>query len=773
MRRSSFVLALFLLLGVAACTRDPKEVARKYVETGNKYFDKGKYKEASIMYRRALQKNMRDAQAHYRLGLVELHDGMVPEARRSFLRATDLDPKNNAALAKLGDIDLAVFMSDRIQYKSFLTDLKDVDKKLLANDPKSYDGLRLAGFVAIGNNDLPGAIAKFKEANSVKPNQPELIYSLVRVLYADKQPEEAERIAKDLISKHKDFGPIYDQLYMVYATTNRPADAEEILKEKVANNPKLSQPLIELAFHYFLTKRPADMNATLAKLTSNPGAFPQGHLQAGDFLLRTGDFDRAVQQYQQGEKADAKNKPAYQKREVEALSRQGKNGEASQIVAQLVKENPKDPETVAMHASMMIQTKDPKQVQKAIDELQPLVASTPSNQKGALQLLHFNLARAYMAKGDSTSQEQARLQLQETLKLNPQFIPAKMALAEVLLARGENPKAVQTADEIISREPNSLPAHLIRTMGLMNMGETDRSRQELQAILAANPKSNDARYQVAILDFSQKKLKEAEANFDILDKAGDPRGFLGLVNTRSAQGDYDGAIRMVQAQLSKNPDRLDYRRLLAETEVRAKKYDSAIGEYQSMLQKDPSAYNYIRLGEVQRDAGKLDDAIASFQKAKQLKPTDPFPVLEMAVLYDAVGRMDEARKGYEEVLKLQPDNDVALNNLAYSKADQGVDLDQALTYAERARQKLPDNPNVADTIGLIYLRKNLVDESIRVLSDLVSRQPKIATYHLHYAMALYQKGEKTAAKKELEEATHDGPNDKEKMRIQELRQKLT
>ncbi len=725
------------------------------------------------MYRRALQKNMRDAQAHYRLGLVELHDGMVDEARRSFLRATDLDPKNSAAFAKLGDIDLAIYLSDRTQYKSFLTDLQDVDKKLLANDSKSYDGLRLAGFIALSKNDVAGGIAKFKEANAVKPNQPELVYALVRALYADKQPEEAERTAKDLIAKHKDYGPIYDQLYMVYATTNRPADAEEILKEKAANNPKASQPLVELAFHYFLTKRPAEMNATLAKLTSNPGTFPQGHLLAGDFLLRTGDAGRAVQEYQQGEKADAKNKPTYQKREVEALSRQGKSGEASQIVAQLLRENPKDPEAVAMHASMMIQSKDPKEVQKAIDELQPLIASTPSSQRGALQLLHYNLARAYMAKGDSTSQEQARLQLQETLKLNPQFIPAKMALAEVLLARGDNPKAVQTADEIIAREPNSLPAHLIRTRGLMSMGETDRSRQELSAILAANPKSSDARYQLAILDFSQRKFKEAEGNFDILDKAGDARGFLGLVNTRSALGDYDGAIQMVQAQLAQKPDRLDYRRLLAETEVRAKKYDSAISEYQSLIQKDPSEVNYIRLGEIERDAGKLEEGIASFQKAKQLKPADPFPVLEIAVLYDAVGRADEARKGYEEVLKLQPDNDVALNNLAYSKADQGVDLDLALTYAERARQKLPDNPNVADTIGLIYLRKNLVDESIRVLGDLVNRQPKVATYHLHYAMALYQKGDKTAAKKELEEATHDGPNDKEKMRIQELRQKLT
>jgi len=148
-------------------------------------------------------------------------------------------------------------------------------------------------------------------------------------------------------------------------------------------------------------------------------------------------------------------------------------------------------------------------------------------------------------------------------------------------------------------------------------------------------------------------------------------------------------------------------------------------------------------------------------------------VLELAVLYDNLGRPEESRKYYEQVLKMQPDNAVALNNLAYSMADQGVDLDKALTYAERARQKLPDNLNVSDTIGLIYLRKNLVDDSARVLGDLVSRAPNSATYHLHYATALYQKGDKLAAKKELDAATRNGPTDKEKLRIQELRQKLS
>jgi len=57
-RAGLFVVASLLGL-LAGCSFDPKVAAKKYVANGNKYYDRGKYKEASIMYRRALSKEMR------------------------------------------------------------------------------------------------------------------------------------------------------------------------------------------------------------------------------------------------------------------------------------------------------------------------------------------------------------------------------------------------------------------------------------------------------------------------------------------------------------------------------------------------------------------------------------------------------------------------------------------------------------------------------------------------------------------------------------------
>src|ERR1035438_6926352 len=127
------VTALFLIL-LAACNRDPRVVSRKYVVSGNKYFDKGKYKEASIMYRRALTKDMRYADAWYRLGLTNMKLRIPGEARRNFSRAMEIDPSNTDAMVKLGDIDLIFYMVDPQGNRALLTDLKDLAQQLLDRD---------------------------------------------------------------------------------------------------------------------------------------------------------------------------------------------------------------------------------------------------------------------------------------------------------------------------------------------------------------------------------------------------------------------------------------------------------------------------------------------------------------------------------------------------------------------------------------------------------------------------------------------------------------
>jgi tetratricopeptide (TPR) repeat protein len=137
------------------------------------------------------------------------------------------------------------------------------------------------------------------------------------------------------------------------------------------------------------------------------------------------------------------------------------------------------------------------------------------------------------------------------------------------------------------------------------------------------------------------------------------------------------------------------------------------------------------------------------------------------VLNDAE-RWSEARQVYEVVLKLDPNNGVVLNNLAFLLTEHGGDLDDALTKAQRAKQLLPDTSEVSDTLGWIYLKKNLTDNAIDVFKGLVNKVPAQAIYRYHLGLAYSQKGDKTRALKELQDALKYNPTKGDRDRIQQL-----
>jgi tetratricopeptide (TPR) repeat protein len=768
MKRLPLLLVIPLLFLLAACNTDPKAASRKYVENGNKYFNRGKYKEASIMYRRAIGKDGRYGEAWYRLGLTNLQLGIPQEAIRSFSRARDLDPSNTDAIVKLADLELLYYIANPQANRALLPELKDLDQQLLRRDPKPFDGLRIDGYIALIQKDLKGAIQKFEAANQVKADQPELVLSLVQTLFADQQNDLAEKYATHLIEKQKSFGAIYDPLYYYYVRTNRPDLGEALLKKKIDNNPTQGPYVLQLALHYYWTNRKPEMTATLARLTSNLKTYPDGRLQAGDFYLRLRDLDNALQQYDLGQKEDTKNKRTYQKRMVEVLGTEGKHDQAAKIVDALLKQDPKDSDVIAMHATLLLQSGDPRQIKTVIGELQPIVSKTPNN-----ATLHYNLARAYMAPSDSQNLDQARIHFQEALKGEPHYTPAKLALGELQLVRGENAPAVQTAEEILQADPTNLPAHLMRANGLMRIGEMQKAREEIVTALKMYPKSNDVMFQLGQLEFAEKNYKQSEAAFQALLEAKDPRGLPGVMESKVAQSQWDQAIQIAQSQIKQAPDRADYRVALAKIYFRAGKYADSAAQYQSLIDKNPKVSDlYVRLGEAKANGNDMNGAVEAFKKGKEVEPNNYLPVLELALLYNRIGRDEEARKTYEDVIRLQPDNVEALNNLAYLKADDGIDLDQALAYAQRAQQKRPNDPNVMDTLALIYIRKNLTDDSLRMLRDLVSRTPNNPTFHLHLALALYQKGDRPEAKKELETALRNKPSDREQGKIKELLAKV-
>src|SRR5262249_43746329 len=148
-------------------------------------------------------------------------------------------------------------------------------------------------------------------------------------------------------------------------------------KKRVAGDPANGAPAMQLAYHYHLLGRTAEADAIIDGLTSRPQIFRNGRSQAGDFFVRVREDDKALAQLELGRKEQPKNARPYQKKIVEVLGVQGKQSEAEQLLAELLASDPKDPETIALHGTFLLQRGDPNSIAKAVAEMKPLLTKMP------------------------------------------------------------------------------------------------------------------------------------------------------------------------------------------------------------------------------------------------------------------------------------------------------------------------------------------------------------------------------------------------------------
>ncbi len=772
---ASALVAALLVAGVS-CSRDPNIVKLKYVQNGNRYFDKGKYKEAYIMYRKALEKDRKYGEAYYRLALTDLRLGRVTDALRDFQRAADSDPNNVDARVQLGELYLVGAIAPGPNAQTFLPELKRVAKELTDRNPKSVPGIRLQGYVDLLEKNTKKAVQRFELANQLSPMRPDVVLPLSQALINDNRWPEAEKLSLALIDKDKTFRPIYDLLVTQYLRLNRLADAEGLLKRKAANNPKDAQSLLDLASFYYRTNHKPEMTAAVNTLISKSKELPEARVQAGYFYRAINDADSAMRVYQDGIAHDPERKARYQKLIAEVLIAQGKREDALKLLQQVRKDNPKDEQANAFIASLMIDSGNKQQIDQAVTELQAAVGQEPNN-----PVTRYNLGRALLAKAERTTDpsarqvqfDQARIQLEKAAETK-NYLQPRLTLARLNLARHQYDMALKNAQLMLEVDGKNLQARLVRTSALAGMGNRAQARTELDGVIRDYPTSVDAYMQRGMLDFADQHYKEAEATFLKVYRANpsDLSGLMGLVETYVAQNQPDKAIQTLRAELAKK-DSPAIHVAIGNVAYRSGNYDLAIQEFTGVVKQNPNAGDaYVRLAESYLKKGDTAAAISNFERAKQLLPNDPMPYLRLALVLDGAGHKDQAKPLYEQVLKLNPEEPVALNNLAYQIAENGGDLDTALALAQRARQRLPHSPDVADTLGWIYIKKNLSDSAVQIFRELVAEQPNNSTYRYHFAMALLQKGDRPQARKELQTALEQKPTKEQEGKIRALMGKV-
>jgi tetratricopeptide (TPR) repeat protein len=717
---------------------------QSYLDRGNRYYAEGKYEDAALNYRNSIQRNPNLAEAHYRLALAERKQGAAVEAYNELRRAFALAPGRDDIRIELAEVALNGYQASPNKPRALYDEVVREADYLLKKDPSSFDGLRLRADLLTIDGKLDDAVTMYLKANTIRPMEASVVYPLIQVMFRLNRIGEGEDLAKRFIQRHKDMGTVYDTLAAQYIRDKRLAEAEQVLKLKIANMPKDAAARVQLASFYQQQQREPEMSQALRAILSDPKDFPEGHAIVGDFYASIQKPAEALREYNSGLSSSVKNKVLYEKRSAQVLIGQGKRDEAIEQLNQLLKVNPQDVDARTARAFLLRASNDPAKLTLAVAELNSLVEQDPKN-----ELLRYNLGLAYWAKGDVKS---ARPQLMESAKLRRNYLPPRIALAEISQRSRDFADTIRLANEILAVDPRNSDGKLWRVAGLIGIKSYQPAQAELEALLREYPDSLNINLHMAVLEMIQKKNREAEARYLKFYKPGqnDLRPLEGLIQIYAQERQPDKAMKLLEEEVKQAPQSQPARLLLASTAVRAGKLDLAIQQYEWLRSNGSnSPQAYASLGTIYQLRGDVNSAMASYQKARELAPNDPKIIAAIAFLESTSGKEAQAIADLQKQLAVDPQNTVAMNNLAFALADTGTDLDRAQTLALDAQKKAPNNPGIADTLAWVYVKKGLNDSAIQIISSLVKKYPDEPALRYHLGVALLQKGEPGQARAEF------------------------
>ena len=162
---------------------------------------------------------------------------------------------------------------------------------------------------------------------------------------------------------------------------------------------------------------------------------------------------------------------------------------------------------------------------------------------------------------------------------------------------------------------------------------------------------------------------------------------------------------------------------------------------------------YIALARGYSDLGQTERALEVLDRAAELEgPTENIITAKASVLF-AAGDSTAALGVYEGILDENPESVTALNFVAYTLAEWGERLTDALEYAERAVELAPEDPRILDTLGWVYFRMGRHEDAVRELERAVEAGASDPVIFEHLARAYERVGDADAARLAREKAS--------------------
>jgi tetratricopeptide (TPR) repeat protein len=735
---------------LTGCSRDPNVRKQKYLESGQRYFDKGQYREAEIQFENAIQVDSRFADAHYKLALAAMKLQQWPTAYQELSTTVqiiqpDTNDPNALKLLYAAHLDLANLLILGRQFNDAKEHLDLLEKKR----PDADFYIARANYYA-GTNDTKDALEDLQKAKDLDPSRSDTYLNLAMFQMRGQDWNGAEDSFKEAVKLSPKSTNALVSLGNFYQTRGRFPEAEQAFRQAITAAADDPNPRLSLASLYMAENKPGEAEEFLRQSKKDFPNNPVGYRMLGDFYFSNNQLDKATAEYASLYRDHAKDM-VVKKNYIQLLILKDRLDDARKLNDEVVKAKPDDQDAQIYKGEIEIRS---GRASDAVNTLQAVLKNDPDN-----AVAHYQQGLAFDQLGNTN---RAEAEWRDAVRLRPDIVEAHRALAGVAIHRSDASALAQEADQIIALQPAAPDGYLLRAVADIDRKNYATADENIHRSLEKQPNNPGAYVQLGNLRMAQSQFADAQRAYQqALDQDPNSTDALGgVLNVDLVQKQPDRAIATAKTQLAIYPKNVGFHIMMGQLLLEQKK-DLAGAEQEFKQASDLDKKNseaMVKLGLVQNLRGATDQALQTYLDGAKINPKEVAFYLLAGGIYEAKQDWDNAKQQYQKVLQIQPDNPLASNNLAYVMLEQGGNVEVAFSMAQTARRQLPDNPNSADTLGWAFYHKGVYTSAITQFKAALKKEPDNALFNYHLGLAYAKSGQAALARQQLDRVLKINPN---------------
>ncbi len=305
----------------------------------------------------------------------------------------------------------------------------------------------------------------------------------------------------------------------------------------------------------------------------------------------------------------------------------------------------------------------------------------------------------------------------------------------------------------------------LEAMRMKEKKEYDAAFGLLQHCLDINPGASSALYEVSQYYMFLRQVPQGQAALEqAVAYAPDNYWYSqGLVNLYQQQNELDKAVVLLEKMVTRFPTKQEPLFSLLDIYSRQEKYNDVIStlnrlekrlgkneqlsmekfriylqmkddkkafqEIESLVQEYPMDMRYqVILGDVYLQNGKKEEAYETYQKVLAAEPDNPMALFSMASYYEQTGQKELHQQQLDTLLlnkKVTPDTKINVMRqiIVENEQSSAKDSTQVIALFDRMMKQEQDDPQVPMLYAQYLLSKNMEQEAVPVLEQVVDLDP--------------------------------------------------